>query len=249
MPPYNPSPAIIEISGSELSKIARLLSLRQEDRKDPITVLIGGWAVDAYNPYYGSQDIDLVTDNATRQWLIGRLTGNDGYTPHIQYPSDTVKKVTPHGEIILDIIYRETPYPFEGDPEIPFTFSILTGNTVFRNIRGGAGIPVPNRSILVLLKLKAAWDRSYRLTSQRSNDPSRERGKMIKDYADVLALIDPAHGGREIDLEILGAQISRYGFLKEFILRIPNIDGVREWYHRMAQQDIKRLCEDFVSIL
>jgi hypothetical protein len=249
MPPYNLSPAIIEISGSELRKIAALLSERQEVREDPKTVLIGGWAVDAYNPYLGSQDIDLVTDNETRQWLIDRLARNEGYTPHIQYPSDTVKKVTLHGEIILDIIYREIPYPFEGDPEIPFTFNILNGNTVFRNIRGGARIPVPNRSILVLLKLKAAWDRSYRLIHQRSRDPYRERSKMIKDYADVLALIDPAHGGREIDLEILGAQISRFTFLKELILRIPNLGDVRERYQTMTQQDIRRLCEDFESIL
>jgi len=249
MPPYDPSQAIVEISVSELRKIALLLSERQEDRNDPGTVLIGGWAVDAYNPYFGSQDIDLVTDNETRLWLIDRLASGEGYTPQIHYPSDTVKKVTPHGEIILDIIYRETPYPFEGHPEIPFTLDILTGNTVFRTIRGGAKIPVPNRSMLVLLKLKAAWDRSYRIISQRSADPAWERGKMIKDYADVLALIDPAYGGREIDLEILGAHISRFGFLKELILRIPNMYDVRERYQRMAEPDIRRLCEDFVSIL
>lgn len=249
MPSYNPSQAIVEISGFELRKIALLLPERQEDRNDPTTVLIGGWAVDAYNPYFGSQDIDLVTNNETRQWLIDRLITTGGYAHHPHYPSDTVKKQTPHGEIILDIIYRETPYPFEGHPEIPFTLDILTGNTVFRNVRGGAIIPVPNRSMLVLLKLKAAWDRSYRLTSQRSRDSSWERGKMIKDYADILALIDPAHGGQEIDLEILGAQISRFAFLKELIERIPNIHGVRERYQRMAEPDIRRLCEDFVSIL
>ncbi len=249
MPPYNPSQAIVEISVSELRKIAVLLLERQEDRENPGTVLIGGWAVDAYNPYFGSQDIDLVTNNTTRKWLIDRLKTGEGYTHQIHYPSDTVKKETPHGEIILDIIYRETPYPFEGHPEIPFTLDILTGNTVIQNIRGGAIIPVPNRSILVLLKLKAAWDRSYRIHNQRSRDPSWERGKMIKDCADVLALMDPARGGREIDLEILGGQISRFHFLKEIIQRIPDIDAVRERYQGMTQQDIRRLCEDFISIL
>jgi len=249
MPPYNPSQAIIEISGSELRKIAVLLLEREGDRENPKTVLIGGWAVDAYNPYLGSVDIDLVTDNDTRQWLIDRLITDEGYTPQIHYPSDTVKKETPHGEIILDIIYRETPYPFEGHPEIPFTLNILTGNTIFRNVRGGAIMPVPNRSILVLLKLKAAWDRSYRIHNQRSRDPYWESGKMIKDYADVLALMDPSRGGREIDLEILGGQISRFHFLKEIIQRIPDIDPVRERYQGMTQQDIRRLCEDFVSIL
>jgi len=72
---------------------------------------------------------------------------------------------------------------------------------------------------------------------------------MIKDYADVLALIDPDRGGREINLEILGGQISRVGFLKEIIVRIPDIDAVRGRYETMTQQEIRRVCEDFVSIL
>ena len=41
--------------------------------------------------------------------------------------------------------------------------------------------------------------------------------KKIKDCADILALIDPNRGGREIDLEILGREISRAGFLREVI--------------------------------
>lgn len=249
MPPYNPSQAIVELSGTELQKIALWIIKRDEDPQRPVTVLIGGWAVDVYNPYFGSQDIDLVTDINTQQWLIDRLKTTEGYTDQIRYPSDTVKKDTPHGEIILDFISRETQYPFEGHPEVPFTLDILTGNTVLRTVRGGARIPVPNRSVLVLLKLKAAWDRRYRIFNQTSLNARWEGGKMIKDYADVLALIDPDRGGREIDLEVLGDQFSRFGFLKEIILLIPDIDAVRERYQMMAQRQIRRLCEDFVSIV
>jgi hypothetical protein len=249
MPPYNPSQAIVEISGAELQKIATWIIGRDEDQERPITVLIGGWAVDVYNPYFGSQDIDLVTDKNTQQWLIDRLKNTEGYIDQIRYPSDTVKKDTPHGEIILDFISRETQFTFEGHPDVPFTLDILSGNTVLRTVRGGARIPVPNRSVLVLLKLKAAWDRRYRILNLRSLDARWEGGKMIKDYADVLALIDPDRGGREIDLEILGGQITRFGFLKEIILLIPDIDAVGERYQMMTQQQIRRICEDFVSIL
>ena len=249
MPDYNPGPAIIEASFAELQKIVSWINNPGEDPARTKTVLIGGWAVDAYNPYFGSVDIDLVADRNTQQWLIDRLRSNEGYQHHTRYPSDTVKKETPHGDIILDFISRETQYPFEGHPEVPFSFEILTGNTVFRNVRRGAQIQVPNRSILVLLKLKAAWDRSYRILNQTSLNTRYEGNKMIKDYADVLALIDPDRGGREINLEILGGQISRVGFLKEIIVRIPDIDAVRGRYETMTQQEIRRVCEDFVSIL
>jgi hypothetical protein len=249
MPVYNPGPEIIEASFAELQKIVSWLNNQDADPVIQNAILIGGWAVDVYNPYFGSVDIDLVTDNNTRQLLIDHVRTNEGYIHQIHYPSDTVKKETPHGDIILDFIPRGTQYPFEGHPNVPFTLDILTGNTVFQKVRGGARIQVPNRSILVLLKLKAAWDRSYRILHQTSNDVRWEGWKRIKDYADVLALIDPDRGGRDIDLEILGAQISRVGFLKENILQIPDIDAVSERYQRMTQRDIRRVCEDFVSIL
>jgi translation initiation factor IF-3 len=73
--------------------------------------------------------------------------------------------------------------------------------------------------------------------------------RLIKDCADILALIDPVRGGREIDLEILGTLISRADFLKENILQIPDIDAVRDRYQQMTEQEIRRVCEDFVSIL
>ena len=250
MPHSNPSQAIVELSGAELQKIALLISEHSEDYEGLQTVLIGGWAVDTYNPYFGSQDIDIVTDGATQRWLMERLTTHEEYTPHIRYPSDTVKKETYYGDIILDIVSWHTQYPFEGHPEVPFTFNILAGNTVTRPIRGGAGMRVPNRSMLVFLKLKAAWDRWYRLYSGRSLDARYERGKMIKDCADILALIDPMQGGRQIDLEILGSLVSRAGFLKDQIMRIPNFEeDVKKRYLGMSEQNIRKICENFVSIL
>lgn len=243
MPVYDPGPGIIEASSAELKKIVAAIPSSYN------IVLIGGWAVDTYNPYFGSVDIDLVAEDQAREALIRYLTTREGYRPRIQYPFSTVEKVTPHGEIILDFLPPRTPYLYEGHPEIPFSLDILTGNTVFRNVRGGVGIQVPNRSVLVLLKLKAAWDRSYRILHQTSADIRWEGTKRTKDCADILALIDPARGGRELDLEILGREIARAGFLREILVQMPDLDAVRERYQRMNRQDIRRVCEDFVSLL
>jgi hypothetical protein len=67
MPIYNPGPVIIEASIAELQNIGIWLHDRDEDPTIPKTVLIGGWAVDAYNPYLGSVDIDLVTNSKTKK--------------------------------------------------------------------------------------------------------------------------------------------------------------------------------------
>ena len=72
---------------------------------------------------------------------------------------------------------------------------------------------------------------------------------MVKDCADIIALIDPVSGGREIDLEILGAQVSNFPFLKNIILRIPGIDSVQERYGRLSPFEIGTLCENLESII
>ena len=248
---YELSQEIIEISGQELNKIGEWNKRHNNDSSIPSLVLIGGWAVDAYNPYLGSVDIDLVSNSHTRHSLMHHLSHHEGYEYDVLYPfGKTVLKRTPHGIIILDFISRSKSYPFEGHPEIPFTFEILTGNTVMKRVRGGAEIEVPNRSMLLLLKLKAAWDRSYRIEHKNpfiSED--HERLKWIKDCADLLALIDPNSGGREIDLEILGREISRYKFLKGVISRIPDIDSARDRYGRMEPRQIQTVCEDLISII
>jgi len=249
MPVYDPGPEIIEASAAELKKIVSLVNVSGPGSGFQDIVLIGGWAVDAYNPYFGSVDIDLVTDNRSREALIGYLMAHEGYTQRVQYPVSTVEKVTAHGEIILDFIPRENPYRYEGHGDIPFTFGILTGNTVSRNVRGGAEIRVPNRSVLLLLKMKAAWDRTYRILHQTSADVRWEGTKKIKDCADILALIDPRQGGREVDLEIIGREIARAGFLRDIIIQIPDLDAVRDRYTRMDRQEIHRVCDDFVSLL
>lgn len=175
----------------------------------------------------------------------------EGYEYDDLYPfGKTVLKTTPHGIIVLDFISKNKSYPFEGHPEIPFSFEILSGNTVLMRVRRGAEIAVPNRSILILLKLKAAWDRSYRI--EHGNpfiNEEHERSKWIKDCADLLALIDPDSGGREIDLEILGREVSRFNFLKNVITQIPAIVPARKRYGRMELQAIQTVCDNLISII
>ena len=251
MPNFEISQEIIEISGQELKKIGDWNGRSNHDSAVPSMVLIGGWAVDAYNPYFGSVDIDLVTNRDSHHNLMYYLQQSEGYRYDVLYPfGKTVLKSTPYGTIILDFISKTKSYPFEGHPEIPFSFEILTNNIVMMRVRGGGEFAVPNRSILFFLKLKSAWDRSYRI--EHGNpciNEDHERQKWIKDCADLLALLDPNSGGREIDLEILGREISRFGFLKDIITLLPSVDAARERYGRMDSQPVQTVCDDLISMI
>lgn len=75
---------------------------RGETVDDPVTVLVGGWAVDAYNPWYGSIDIDLVTNNRTKHSLM-RILVNEREFEHsrIGLTQSTNQQTTDQLSLIL----------------------------------------------------------------------------------------------------------------------------------------------------
>lgn len=221
---------------------------REGNDENIVTVLIGGWAVDVYNPWYGSVDIDLVTNHTTKSSLMWHLLNNRGYEHYRAHGSHSVAKNTSDGPIIIDFLSKETEDPFEGRPE-KLDFHILDGNTEIRNIRGVVPAAVPTRSLLLLSKLKAAWDRAYRLRHGTSGDTEWDRGKRIKDYADILALLDPKFGGEDLDIAFIGEQLSHFDFLKECLERIPdNYDALAK-YEKMDRETAQQTCEKLLLLL
>ncbi len=89
-------------------------------------------------------------------------------------------------------------------------FDILNGQTILKVIRNHISAAVPTRSLLMVFKLKASWDRAYRIESETADDLEWERGKLIKDYADVIALLDPMFEGTELDFNFLGEKTWRF---------------------------------------
>jgi hypothetical protein len=252
MPQYDPSPEIITMSFEELKFIAGWIREQGETADNPITILIGGWAVDAYNSSYGSVDIDLVTNSRTKNTLKQVLKQERGYESYrVPGGINTVSKPTGDREIkeiIIDFILRER-MRFEGR-DLYLDFDIQNEYTEVREIRGGISAVVPKRSMLIILKLKASWDRSYRLYSETSIDPEWERGKLIKDYADIIALLDPMHmhGGAELDFIFLGEKLTDFDFLRGCLRIIPeNLDAIGK-YGRMDQRAVRETIERLLQL-
>jgi hypothetical protein len=81
-PPPIDDPTVHD-SFSELRHILRWLDERGDPEAPPRAILVGGWAVHAYNPYLGSYDIDLVTNSRTRRSLMHFLTSERGFEKEV----------------------------------------------------------------------------------------------------------------------------------------------------------------------
>ena len=249
MPDYEVTRSVVDASLAELAGISRWVDER-EPRENPVTVLIGGWAVYCYNPWYGSVDIDLVTNAGTRQHLMRHLEGLQGFFKRRNPPFRTsVAKLVPlDGEIIIDFIPRNHRNGFEGRDET-CPMELLNGRTIRKEFLPGSSIAVPDRSLLLILKLKAAWDRAYRIQEHTSPREDWEKGKLRKDRADILSLIDPDVGGTDLDIMFLGDMIRRYDFLAEILTAIPDDRDAVQFYGRMNRDVAQRTIGDIARLI
>ncbi len=164
------------------------------------------------------------------------------------FKNSVIKIIPPDGEIIIDFIPKNERNCFEGlDATCPM--SLLNGRTVTREISPGSSVTIPNRSLLLLLKLKAAWDRAYRIQEHTSEHEDWENGKLRKDRADILSLIDPKADGTELDMMFLGKMMRRYPFLIETREMIPNDRDTIQMYGRMDRETARNVITDVLRLI
>jgi len=204
----------------ELRHILEWLTERSRRSTRSRFVLIGGWAVYSYNPWSRSIDIDLVMNQRTKRGLVHHLRVDRGYvrTGPEQLAGRGLQRVTPVGAIRLDTVSFESSLQFEGEAD-KLDLAFLKKEVVSGTVED-LSAPIPSRSMLLVMKLKAAWDRQWRVDHGTSSDPEWERTKALKDLADVLALVDPARGGMELDVDLIGMQLGEHPVLRTVLERI-----------------------------
>jgi hypothetical protein len=235
------------MSLDELEMILRWVNEHEGRKGVQNTFLVGGWAVYAYNDTLKSIDIDLVTNSDTRNSLKYFLTSEKGYRPYTDESGTTVSKRTDYGEIIIDFATTSDPCGFLGRRET-LNFNEISGRYKEIPIRS-VNARIPERTLLVLYKLKAAHDRKYRIDSSLYHDMDWGRGKLVKDYADIVALLDPGKGGRDIDLYYLGDKLKEMSFLREYLAGIPDQVESIDRYGKMGREEVKELIDDLLSLI
>jgi hypothetical protein len=195
---------LIDDSYDELTSLLKWFSLF-----GPIPTIIGGWAVYFYNSYFGSIDIDIVGPSHQGRFMeiIERYERTHGYEyiakDQLRLEVTSRKPVIQNGRVIgymeIDACTFEDPKPgnFHEDPnkQLPYSLTAKKQHQKEVKLEEDAICYIPSKPLLLLYKIKAARDRVYDLkTGGTIMEPAkleRLRGKVTKDRADVLALLDP----------------------------------------------------------
>lgn len=250
MRPNREDQRIIRISIAEIGAIMEWVSARQIKHPEQKLVLIGGWAVYTYNPWLGSIDIDLVTGSRLRNSLSQYLVDERGFVRREEDGIKYLTKNTEYGEIIIDFITTSDPWEFYGtEVDLGFEHLDRPGFVIVKEISDGVSVVIPNRSLLLIYKLKASWDRTKRTQAAKSSRPKWEEDKAIKDGADVLALIDPASGGTDLDIIFLGDAFEKYSFLKPHLIDICHNITIINNYGRMDKKTADDVCNRLLSLI
>jgi hypothetical protein len=236
-----------------------------------IPVLIGGWAVFAYNSYFGSVDIDLVGWSMGGRFLdtIERYERVHGYeelrSPGLGMEIAYRKPITENNRVLgyveIDVCTFEADtggFHEEAEKKLPYS---LCGNpellrrAVFSEKRARAVAYVPTKPLLFLYKLKAFRDRSFDLRTKGAimNIERREwlRTKVEKDGADLIALLNPEPERYvikdEMDFGLVKQLVERQSlyFALESIKRLPTL---RRSISRHTNTD-QETVEKWVSLL
>ena len=154
--------------------------------------IIGGWAVHFYNPEgLGSTDIDVVLpDRNARDRVMTAYLAANGYKLRKRAfgESEWVKELVAGERRIehyLDICTLQDGNPVHGrELEVPWSIAILDQ----RKVRiGDSELFIPRPEPLLILKLKAAWDRAHDISAGGGTPYLRD--KLGKDRFDILSLI------------------------------------------------------------
>jgi hypothetical protein len=154
--------------------------------------IIGGCAVHFYNPAgLGSTDIDVVLpDRNARDLIINKYLASSGYELRKRAfgESEWVKRLAAGERTIehfLDVCTLQDKNPVHGrDIEVPW--SIAMKNQRAQHI-GSSELFIPGPEPLLVLKLKAAYDRAYDIKVGGGSPYLKD--KLQKDRFDIVSLL------------------------------------------------------------
>ncbi len=178
-----------ESSFIELKKFLKWMN----DKKGIIPIIIGGWAVYAYNPVIGSKDIDVVVPtsrdiekNLLEEYFLAnnfKVKKDMYFNPKYYYKEIVADGITK--EIIFDVFIGESMKEDEENLGITLNWKTTLENQEERQIED-LSLYVPQRELLIVLKIIAALERSAKYDKQADVQIS---SKIWKDYHDIAALV------------------------------------------------------------
>lgn len=200
---------LVEASYRELLEFVRFY------RHHGTPVIIGGWAVYFYNPYFGSVDVDVVgrSYRGAFEEIVERYERSHGYefdtTPGL-VEMTARKPILSKGRLVGQMEIDECSYErpgasrFHEDESLELPYSAIEDRGCKKEVRlaKDSVFYVPCKELLLLYKVKARRDRGFDIRSKGAAMGGERlqwlRGKAIKDGSDILALLDPRTKGSQL---------------------------------------------------
>ena len=105
---------------------------------------------------------------------------------------------------------------------------------------------VPEISMLLLLKLKAAWDRHYDLSLETTPDKDHLSDKFTKDCGDIIALLQ-SDAFQFARFDWLSSIISGFDFLRDLLEQ--GIIADNSTFDRISHKESKALIKKLLSLI
>lgn len=229
----------------------------------PIPIIIGGWAVFFYNSYLGSIDIDVVGPGMDGR-LIYILTDFQAKNGYEEVPKSLLgleksykKPIIENGKFVGDMeidacSYEQDFNTFHENKGKVLPYSLCDNSGMLEKITLNEDddiINIPNKSLLLLYKIKAFRDRSFDVENKRailgSDTITWLEGKIIKDGSDIISLLDPNPSQSKIrqnvDIDVIKKIISDYKleFILDTIDRLHENKLSLELYSKVDEQTIR----------
>ena len=222
-------------------------------------IIIGGWAVYYYNPYYGSRDIDVVFEGSlsTYEKQLTQYFQTNGYVEsitdkwgHMKYRK---KITTTLGIEFIDIdplnVSIKNSFHMNTEKELPFSLSKIKYNTVRIEDEPPLEYRAPRIELLLLYKIKAYSDRDFELKkTTETKEMQHYTSKRDKDGADILSLIDTNNCREVINIRHCSDLIMKYNISSEIQLAFDdalNNPSSQSWYGKLDKNKIKELKTKF----
>ena len=209
-------------------------------------IVVGGWAVYAYNPYMESIDIDIVVRQEDFPKVINIAEEKCGWVPDIELRDETFSryaKIIDHNQkIILDIISSNFENRFHEDRTKLLPYDICFEDKWHcQRLINNISLNVPIKELLFLYKLKAYRDRTFRYGKEEDiEEKMKLQSKITKDLSDIISLMDPNYG--PLDIGILNKLVNTYSlhFLHETLAKIHFQHEAIKQYRGTSSADVEK---------
>ncbi len=153
------------------------------------------------------------------------------------------------GKEEIEIDFVKSVQSFQGTNDI-MTIKISQENSVNLVMNSNATVIVPDRSILLGMKVKAAWDRRNMLENGRYRDRQYLIDKITKDYGDIIALLDDRYiKNRPLNLQYLHDEIFSKDYLRDLLKSLTLQDLHEFQYRSLSPKECREMIARLLSIV